>query len=187
MLELVALRARPDLLAQVFSPAIQGTWPEFMQHDATAQLYFGKPHLDACLDTAFAVVDPARPEVAVGRAFAVPFAFADVPGRTELPDAGWDGVIRWAHQDRTLGRPADALSALDITLRPSHRGRGASRLVLDALRERAAAMGYKRPCGPRPSTSNPSRRWPSTSRDPPRRACLPTRGCACTSVREAGS
>jgi hypothetical protein len=50
MLELVALRARPDLLAQVFDPAIQGTWPEFMQHDPTALLYFGKPHLDACLD-----------------------------------------------------------------------------------------------------------------------------------------
>lgn len=119
MLELVALRARPDLLAQVFAPGIQGTWPDFMRHDAAAQLYFGKSHLDACLGTAFAVVDPARPDVAVGRAFAVPFALADVPGRTELPDAGWDGVIRWAHQDRALGRAADALSALDITLRPS--------------------------------------------------------------------
>jgi hypothetical protein len=108
MLELVALRARPDLLAQVFATDIQGTWPEFMQHDATAHLYFGKPHLDTNLDTAFAVVDPARPDLAVGRAFAVPFAFADVPGRAELPDAGWDGVIRWAHQDRTLGRPANA-------------------------------------------------------------------------------
>jgi GNAT superfamily N-acetyltransferase len=144
MLELVALRARPDLLAQVFSPAVQGTWPEFMQHDATALLYFGKPHLDAYLDTAFAVVDPGLPNEAVGRTFAVPFAFAGVPGRAELPDAGWDGVIRWAHQDRALGRPTDALSALDITLRPSHRGRGASRLVLDALRGRAGALGYKR-------------------------------------------
>jgi hypothetical protein len=62
MLELVALRARPDLLAQVSAPDIQGTWPEFMQHDATALLYFGKPHLDAYLDTAFAVVDPTRPD-----------------------------------------------------------------------------------------------------------------------------
>ena len=80
MLELVALRARPDLLAQVSAPDIQGTWPEFMQHDPTALLYFGKPHLDAHLDTAFAVVDPARPDEAVGRTFAVPFALADVPG-----------------------------------------------------------------------------------------------------------
>ena len=54
---------------------MQAAWPEFMQHDPAAQLYFGRPHLDACLDTAFAVVDPARPEVAVGRIFAVPLAF----------------------------------------------------------------------------------------------------------------
>src|SRR5919199_6239303 len=136
MLKLVALRGRPNLLEQVFSGAMQASWPEFMQHDPTAQLYFGRPHLDAYLDTAFAVVDPAWPDVAVGRAFAVPFAYEGVPGRGELPDAGWDGVIRWAHEDRILGRSADALSALDITLQPSHRGRGASRMVLDGPRAR---------------------------------------------------
>jgi GNAT superfamily N-acetyltransferase len=144
MLELVSLRRHPDLLGQVFSDAFQAIWPEFMQHDTAAQLYFRKPHLDACLDTAFAVVDTARPELAVGRAFAVPFALDDVPGRGELPDSGWDGVIRWAHEDRALGRPADALSALDVTLLPSHRGRGASRVVLDGMREHARALGYRR-------------------------------------------
>lgn len=148
MLELVPLRARPDLLAQVFSGAIQGAWPEFMQHDPTAQLYFGKPHLDGYLDTAFAAVDPTRPDVALGRAFAVPFALDGVPNRGELPDSGWDGVIRWAHADRALGRPADALSALDITLLPSYRGRGASRLVLDALRHRTRALGFRHMVAP---------------------------------------
>src|SRR4051794_41134233 len=143
MLELVPLRARPDLLAQVFSGAIQGAWPEFMQHDPTAHLYFGRPYLDGYLDTAFAVIDPARPDVAVGRAFAVPFALDGVPDRGDLPDSGWDGVIRWAHTDRALGRPTDAPSALDITLLPALRGRGASRVVLDALRARAGALGYR--------------------------------------------
>jgi GNAT superfamily N-acetyltransferase len=143
MLELVTLRARPDLLEQVFSGAIQGGWPEFMQHDPAAQLYFGKPHLEGYLDTAFAVIDPDQPDVALGRAFAVPFAFDGVPDRAELPDSGWDGVIRWAHIDRALGRPADALSALDITLAPAHRGRGASRVVLDALRQRAGGLGFR--------------------------------------------
>jgi hypothetical protein len=33
MLELVALRARPDLMPWVFSGAMQAAWPEFMQHD----------------------------------------------------------------------------------------------------------------------------------------------------------
>jgi hypothetical protein len=56
VLELGPLRVRPDLLDQVLSGAIQGSWPEFMQHDRAALLYFGRPYLDAYLDTAFAVV-----------------------------------------------------------------------------------------------------------------------------------
>ena len=70
-----------------------------MLPDETASLYFDGPHFEACLDTAFAVVDSARSDVAVGRAFAVPFAFGGA-GREELPDSGWDGVIRWAHEDQ---------------------------------------------------------------------------------------
>lgn len=143
MVQLVTLRARPDLRPQVFSEAFRAAWPAFMQHDPAADLFFASPHLDACLDTAFAVVEPARPDAAVGRAFAVAFAFGDAPDRMELPDAGWDGVVRWAHADRALGRPANALSALEITLLPSHRGRGASRVVLDAMRDHARALGCR--------------------------------------------
>jgi hypothetical protein len=100
MLELVALRDRPDLLEQVFSDRIQSLWPEYLQNDPVAGLYYVQPHLDAYLDTAFAVIDIAKPGVAVGRAFAVPFAFGYLPERSELPDTGWDGVVRWAHRDR---------------------------------------------------------------------------------------
>src|SRR3954471_280445 len=114
MLELVPLRIHPDLRAQVFAEPFMALCPTFVVKDPTADLFFEQPHFDACLDTAFAIVDPARPDVAVGRAFAVPFALDGVAGRDALPDAGWDGVIRWAHGDRALGRPADALSALEI-------------------------------------------------------------------------
>jgi GNAT superfamily N-acetyltransferase len=142
MLKLVSLRVCPNLRQQVFSGAIQASWPAFMQEDPAADLFFAQPHLDACLDTAFAVVDPAQPEVAVGRAFAVSFTFGRT-GREELPDAGWDGVVRWAHADRALGRKVNALSALEITLLPSQRGRGASRVVLNAMREYAHYMGLR--------------------------------------------
>ena len=47
----------------------------------------------------------------------------------------------WAHADRALGRAPNALSALEITLLPSHRGRGTSRMVLDAMRQRAVELG----------------------------------------------
>ncbi|MDB5414486.1 MAG: hypothetical protein JWR10_2821 [Rubritepida sp.] len=143
MLELVTIRARPDLRAQIFADPIMHLWPEFMLHDPTAELYFADRYFDRYLDTAFAIIDPADPSTAVGRAFAVPFVFGELPGREELPDSGWDGVIRWAHEDQALGRRANALSALEITLLPVHRGRGSSGLILDAMRRHAGALGYR--------------------------------------------
>jgi GNAT superfamily N-acetyltransferase len=142
MLRLVTLSARPDLRTQVFSAAFRELWPKFMLHDETAGLYFDRPHLDAYLDTAFAVVDSDRPDVAVGRAFAVPFGF-DGEGRDQLPEYGWDGVIRWAHLDRVLGRSRTAVSALEITLLPSHRGHGASDFVLRAMADHVRRLGYR--------------------------------------------
>ena len=84
-----------------------------MMHDATADLYFGEPNLADCLDTAFAVIDADCPGVAIGRAFAVPFAFG-IPGSEDLPSAGWDGVSRWAHEDRMRDRPRTSISALEM-------------------------------------------------------------------------
>ena len=43
MLELVALRDRPDLLEQVFSDRIQSLWPEYLQNDPVAGLYYVQP------------------------------------------------------------------------------------------------------------------------------------------------
>jgi GNAT superfamily N-acetyltransferase len=142
MLDLVTIRARPDLRGAIHAETFNRLWPAFMLHDPVAALYFETPHFDRYLDTAFAVIDPAEPSRAVGRAFAVPFVFGEF-GRDELPDSGWDGVIRWAHEDQALGRRANALSALEITLLPECRGRGASRVVLDAMRRHAGALGYR--------------------------------------------
>lgn len=140
--DVVTLRERPDLRPLVFRDALRDIWPEFMLHDATADLYFDDHAFDRYQDFAFAVIDPAAPEVPVGRAFSVPFAFGG--DRAELPDTGWDGVIRWAHQDAMTGSPANALSALEISLLPAYRGRGVARLVLDRMRRQAHALGCQR-------------------------------------------
>jgi GNAT superfamily N-acetyltransferase len=142
MLELVTIRARPDLRDAVHADTFNRLWPEFMLHDPVAALYFETPHFDRYLDTAFAVIDPAEPGRLVGRAFAVPFVFGEF-GREELPDSGWDGVIRWAHEDQARGRRPNALSALEITLLPECRRQGASLIVLDAMRRHAGALGYR--------------------------------------------
>ena len=91
-LEIFTLRERPDLRAAIFLPDLQSVWPEFMRHDAAAQLYFAPSQFEAYLDYAFAGVADGK---VVARAFSVPFAF-NVDGRGELPDGGSAGPRAFA-------------------------------------------------------------------------------------------
>jgi GNAT superfamily N-acetyltransferase len=138
-LEIVTLRKRPDLRAAIFADDIQlPAFPEFMRHDRVADLYYAPRCLDRYLDFVLVGLDDGR---VVARAFSVPFAF-NIAGRTELPDAGWDAVIRWAHEDHLLGREPNAVSALDISLLPAARGAGLSRTMLQAMKANAGALGF---------------------------------------------
>jgi GNAT superfamily N-acetyltransferase len=137
--EVFTLKERPELRSSIFGAAFRPPfWPEFLLHDPAAQLYFGAAFFDAYLEFAFAAVDDGE---LVGRAFSVPFAL-DIAGRGELPDGGWDEVIRWAHEDRMVGRKPDAVSALEISLLPRARGRGHAQRMLDAMRANARALGF---------------------------------------------
>jgi GNAT superfamily N-acetyltransferase len=137
-LEVFTLRERPDLRPLVFASELQSVWPEFMRHSAAAELYFASPMFDRYLDYAFAGVADGK---VVARAFCVPFAF-DTAGRAELPDGGWDQVIRWAHDDRMTGRAANTLSALEISLLPEARGGGNSLALLGAMKACAKSKGF---------------------------------------------
>jgi GNAT superfamily N-acetyltransferase len=108
-----------------------------MRHDATANLYFAPSMLDRYLDYAFVGVADGK---IIARAFSVPFAF-NTDGRAELPDGGWDEVIRWAHDDSKTGRAPTALSALEISLLPEARGGGNSAALLNAMKASAKAKG----------------------------------------------
>jgi hypothetical protein len=73
----------------------------------------------------------------------VPFAFRDgTLGREELPDSGWDAVIRWADEDRRAVRTATAVSALEIMVAPRLQRSGISRLMLTALRDNTRRLGF---------------------------------------------
>jgi GNAT superfamily N-acetyltransferase len=138
--EVFTLKERPDLRSGIFAAAFRPPFfPEFMVHDPTAQLYFATPFFDAYFEFAFAATDGGE---IVARAFSVPFAF-NIEARRELPDGGWDEVIRWAHEDRAVGRRANAVSALEISLLPRVRGRGNARLMLDAMRQNARTLGFR--------------------------------------------
>jgi GNAT superfamily N-acetyltransferase len=137
-LEIFTLRERPDLRPLIFAAELQSVWPEFMVHSAAAELYFAPWILDHYLDYAFAGIVDGK---VVARAFSVPFAFS-IDGRTELPDGGWDQVIRWAHDDRMTGRSPTALSALEISLLPQARGSGNSLALLRAMKACAKIKGF---------------------------------------------
>jgi GNAT superfamily N-acetyltransferase len=137
-LEIFTLRQRPDLRPAVFASELDSVWPEFMRHDPVAHLYFAPSILDQHLDYAFAGVADGK---VVARAFSVPFAF-HIDGRAELPDGGWDEVIRWGHDDGMTGHAPNALSALEISLLPEARGGGNSRGLLEAMKACARAKGF---------------------------------------------
>ncbi len=142
-LAVATLTERPELRPQLFSAEFAAAVPEFLRHDPTAALYYERANLDRYLDFVLAAVDREQPDRAIARAVSVPFAFdASIPGRDALPDDGWDGVIRWAHADWQAGRPANAVSALEIMVLPPYRGRGLSQLMLAAMRDNTRARGF---------------------------------------------
>ena len=142
-LAVFTLTERPDLRAQLFSAEFQSGLPEFMRHDPAAALYYGDGNFDRYQDFSLAAVDRERPDRAIARAFTVPFAFRDAtPGRDVLPDDGWDGVIRWAYQDWRKGRTPNVVSALEINVLRSYRGRGIAQLMLAAMQRNARAQGF---------------------------------------------
>jgi GNAT superfamily N-acetyltransferase len=142
-LAICTLAQRPELRPQLFSAEFAAAVPEFMRYDETAALYYGRGNLDRYLDFILAAVDREQPDRAIARAVSLPFAFRDgTPGRQELPDCGWDGVIRWAYQDHLAGRAPTAVSALEIIVLPPYRGRGVSQVMLAAMRDNARARGF---------------------------------------------
>ncbi|MBV9586368.1 MAG: N-acetyltransferase [Alphaproteobacteria bacterium] len=140
---------RPDLLGKVFEPEIQSAVPEFMRHDPAGGLYYGDGHLEHYREFGIVAFDPAAPERPLARAFGVPFAFRDgTTGRDELPERGWDEIIRWGYLDRTAGRRPTAVSALEIMVAPHLQGRGVSQLMLMAMRDNARRLGFADLFGP---------------------------------------
>src|SRR5262245_27687213 len=138
-LQVFTVRERPELRPVIFGakfgPAI---WPEYMMCDPVASLYYSPPFLDQYLDYVLIGVDGND---VVARGFSVPFAF-DIPGREELPDGGWDEVIRWAHQDLSLHRQPTAVSALEISFLSEARGQGNSGRMLEAMKANARVRGF---------------------------------------------
>jgi GNAT superfamily N-acetyltransferase len=142
MFQTFTLAERPELRPQLFGGRFASAFPEFMNHDPAAELYYPPPYLDRYLDCVLVGVDSAAPDLAIAKGFCVPFRLQDgSEERAALPDGGWSTVIRWAHDDQANRRAPNAVSALEISIVPEHRGTGLSRRMLEAMRALVAAKG----------------------------------------------
>ncbi len=142
-LKILPLSRRPDLQEELASPELMARWPRFMLQDPTANLYFAEGRFKRFFDFMLVIFDEGQPDKLLGRALSVPFAFGAAYDRPELPDGGWDTVVRWADQDAFIGRPANTVSALELTLHPNVSGRGVSAQVLEALKENVVRHGFR--------------------------------------------
>ena len=155
---------RPDLAPLLDRFPVEA-WPEFMYWDPFAGLHYGYVEQHYAEYTLVAV-DRDAPDVAVAKAYSTPFTWDG-----DLPDAGWDCVVRRAAHDRLQGRTGTMASALEITIRPDLRGTGLSSVMVDGLRRNAARLGHDelvapvRPSGKHTEPTTPMAEYAARVRD----------------------
>lgn len=136
-LTISTLAERPALLGQLWD--LDPGWPEFMYHGPVADALYGQ-FTEVFHDYTLVATDGGR---LVARGHSVPFAL-DVPGRTRLPDDGWDRTLIWAFSDLRSGRTPDTVAAVEVVVHPSHRDRGLSTRMLTAMADNARGRGFAR-------------------------------------------
>jgi GNAT superfamily N-acetyltransferase len=132
-LTISTLGDRPDLAAAMW--AMPSSWPEFMRHDPIGGLFYG--NVETRFSEFVLVAHDDAGEV-VACAYSVPFVLGD----NALPDNGWDCVIRNGLLASIHGKQPDAISAVEIAVRPDWQGRAVSRDMLAAMCANAARLGF---------------------------------------------
>ena len=132
-LTIVTFEDRPDLAEAVNS--MPTGWPQFMFQDPMAWNLGTASHLFA----AFQLIALEGDRV-VAKGHSVPFAWSGDP--EDLPDQGWDDMLGRAVRAVHGGRPATAVSALEITIDPAMRGRGLSREMVVAMCNNVRRHGF---------------------------------------------
>jgi hypothetical protein len=131
-LKISVLADRPDLLDVMWE--MESPWPEFMTHDPIGNTYYALPEQFAeCI-----LVAQDQEGKVVAKAFSAPFYLSG----DELPDDGWDGVIRRALRTKLAGDTPNMISAIEISIRKDLQGAGLSGPILRALRDNAARLGF---------------------------------------------
>ncbi len=144
-LKIATFAQRPDLHQAIWSDEFRQNWAAFVDGGVITDLYYDSFFLPKekipFLEYGLVAFDSSAPDQPLARGFCVPFAFGG--HRQELPDSGWDGVVRWADWDWKSGTTPNALSAIEINVLPNQQGRGLSSLMLQAMRDHAKRLGFQ--------------------------------------------
>jgi len=132
-LKISVLADRPDLVGAMWD--MPNSWPEFMRHDPIGGLFYGNVETRF---PEFVLVGQDDAGEVVACAYSIPFVLGGDP----LPDNGWDFVIRNGLLTSLRGQEPDAVSAVEIAVRPDRQGTGLSRQMLEAMRDNAAQRGF---------------------------------------------
>ena len=133
-LRIVTLADRPDLADAV--DEMNTGWPTFMTQDPMGWNLATVSHLfPGCQLMAL------DGDHVVAKGHSAPIRWT---GQGEdLPDQGWDDVLGRAIRAANGGRPATAVSALEITIDPSRRGQGLSHMMVTAMINNTRGLGYR--------------------------------------------
>jgi GNAT superfamily N-acetyltransferase len=127
------LASEPDLEGPMW--AMETSWPEFMRHDPIGGLYYGNC---ATLFAEYVVVGRDEDGAVAAVAHSVPF----VLDGDELPPHGWGAAIRSGLLAAIRDEQPNAVSAVEIAVRPDLQGTGLSSRMLVAMRDNAARHGF---------------------------------------------
>ncbi len=132
-LQITTLDERPWLAPAMWQAGAR-IWPRFMLNDPVADGYYGRIEDDFPHWTLVATDGDA----VVAKAHVVPFAL----GGDELPARGWDAVIERGLALHDDGGTPDVVSALEVGIVPERRGSGLSTVMLSAMRDHVADLGF---------------------------------------------
>ena len=134
------LAERPEL-GRAGWRSLDGAWPAFMHLAATGVLYYGVP---AFAEHVLLGVTPATPDVVVAMAASVPFRLPRHADGSpfELPDDGWDEVVRWAVAGLLVDERPDLVASLEVAVRHDVRHRGWGAQMITAVKDNARRLGF---------------------------------------------
>lgn len=134
-IDLFSAADRPDIVEA--AEAMGGSvWPPYLA-TAAYRAYWSDLYKPALARHQTIAVEDGE---VVALANSVPFWWE--PG-TDLPDEGWDWVLERGVTSAREGTPVNAVSALSVAIRHSHRGTGLAPRMLEAMKPPARAAGLE--------------------------------------------